>query len=634
MKNIWMDLLGPQSLLAKKPFYEFRKDQVELASTLSEIFEGSGIILAEAGTGTGKSLAYLLPAVSIRQRVVIATHTKALQDQLAEKDIPLASEIMGRRIDALKVKGKANYLCLFHYDKFRKNPLFRDPEEIKFYQAVEAWIPKTEFGDRSELSDLPEELDFWNDVNARPERCSWSRCPLFQDCYLLKLKKAAEVVDIIITNHHLLFADISVRAKGVNASVLPDFLNLVIDEAHEAEESATSFFGVTVSKRVAEEWLNDCAREVKSSKVRKPAAGHYAVESETREFFGNWMKEGDKRRLNREDYKKGSELLPGFSSKMIMYLKSLENELDPDVWLGLGERAEVLIESLNFIFSDEEPQYVKSVETRGKNVVLNASPILVGPMLRKNLFEQIKSGVLTSATLSVNGSFDYLKKRLGVPSNNFEMQINSPFDYASQGLFYLPEVFPEPMSKEFIISAVETVDSLVLYSKGRAFILCTSIKNMNAIYESLKGTVPYPLFLQGEKPKNTTLEEFREAGNGVLVATSSFWQGVDVQGEALSLVVIDKIPFASPGDPIVEARIEEIRQRGEDPFSSYQLPMAAMTLKQGMGRLIRSKKDRGVVACLDIRLRRKGYGKRIIQSLPPFPLTSDLQKVKAFFEEK
>jgi len=632
--DIWMKYLGPEGPLSRKPYYEFRKDQVELTTHLAEVLEGKGVILAEAGTGTGKSLAYLLPAINLGQRVVIATHTKSLQDQLAEKDIPLAAEILGRKVEALRVKGKANYLCLFYYDRFRMNPLFRDPQEIEFYKMVEEWIPRAVHGDRSELRDIPEDLDFWNNISARPERCSWSRCPRFQDCYLLKLRRAAEAADIIITNHHLLFADLSVRSKGVNASVLPDFVNLVIDEAHEAEESATSFFGVTVSKKMIEEWAHDCGQELKTSKQAKSRKHHLSLEPELSDFFGRWSGVAEKKRLFQKDLSETREALDLLVSKMILYHRSLEGSLDEDALLGLDARLQLLVEALHFVFSEDERNYVRSVEARGKNVVLNASPVLVGPMLRKNLFEKIKSGVLTSATLSVNGSFDYLKGRLGVPTDNFEIKIESPFDYGRQGLFYVPEIFPEPMSKEFIISAMDAIDELVLYSKGRAFILCTSVKNMKSIYESLKGTVPYPLFLQGEKPRNTTLEEFREAGNGVLVATSSFWQGVDVQGEALSLVVIDKIPFAVPGDPIIEARIEEIRQRGEDPFSTYQLPMAAMILKQGMGRLIRSRRDRGVVACLDNRLRRKGYGKRILQSLPPFPMTSDLQLVKAFFEAK
>ncbi len=372
--DIWMKYLGPGSPLSCKPYYEFRKDQVELAAHLAEVLEGQGVTLAEAGTGTGKSLAYLLPAINLRQRVVIATHTKSLQDQLAEKDIPLAAEILGRRVDALRVKGKANYLCLFYYDRFRMNPLFRDPQEIEFYRMVEEWIPRTTFGDRSELKDVPEELDFWNNISARPERCSWSRCPRFQDCYLLKLRRAAEAADIIITNHHLLFADLSVRSRGVNASVLPDFVNLVIDEAHEAEDSATSFFGVTVSKKMIEEWAHDCGQELKTSKKAKSRKHHLSLEPELSDFFGRLPGAAERKRLAHEDLSGSGEALEMLVSKMTVYHRSLEGSLDEEALLSLEARLQVLAESLRFVFSEDERNYVRSVETRGKNVVLNASP--------------------------------------------------------------------------------------------------------------------------------------------------------------------------------------------------------------------------------------------------------------------
>lgn len=622
-------LFGKDGPLSKKSFYEYRKEQIHLATVFLEILEGSGTIIAEAGTGTGKSLAYLIPALLAKQRVIISTRTKTLQDQLADKDVPLAVKILGQKASYIKIKGKGNYLCLFYFDRFKRNPLFRDPSEIDYYSIIEKWAYETKSGEKSELESLPEDIDFWNQINIRQERCLFSKCPFFEDCFLFKLKKNAEQSDLIITNHHILFADCLLKKKKVGASVLPNFNNLIIDEAHEAEDSATSFFSISVSKRMVEEWINDCLRETFKVDIQKKKM---AILKEVDDFFNSFQDVQEKRKISKIEANQSSKLLSSLIPALFNFHSTFEKKIDDDIFQGLYERLDSLKQSLFFIIEEENKNYVKSVEKRNLNVILSASPINVGPLIKESLISKMKSIILTSATLSVNDSFSYISQRLGVHSNCHTLKIESPFDFTKQSLFYFPKEFPDPNSEEFIESAILNIKKLIDFSKGRAFILCTSIKNMQAIYESLKNDLPFPLFIQGEMPKGTLLNKFRNKGNAVLVATSSFWQGVDVQGEALSLVVLDKLPFASPADPLIDARIEMLKQNDEDPFTKYQLPMAIMILKQGMGRLIRSKKDKGVVACLDVRLKKKNYGKIILKSLPPFPLTNSMQEVKNFFE--
>lgn len=623
-------ILGKEGPLSKKPFFEYRKEQIKLGAFFGEILEGKGILLAEAGTGTGKSLAYLIPAIALKQRVVIATSTKALQDQLADKDVPLANEILNQKATYIKIKGKANYLCLFYFDRFRRNPFFKDPSETDYYSIVEKWATSTKTGEKEELKELPEEIDFWNQINIRQERCLFSKCPFFEDCFLFRLKRNAEKADIIITNHHILFADCSLKAKNVNASVLPSFNNLIIDEAHEAENAATTFFGVTVSKKMFEEWVFDCMREI-------PRKNHHKkkdfLNEEIEKFFSSFANVFEKRKLDKKEISSAEKNLTPMISSLFNFHSSLEKKISEDIFIGLYERLENLRKSLSFIIEEETRDYVKIIEKRNSNVVLSAYPIRVGNLLREHLVSKMKSLILTSATLSINNSFEYISKRLGISDDCHKVQIESSFKFDKQGLFYIPDSFPDPNTEEFLTYAIATIKKLVNFSKGRAFVLCTSIKNMKSIYENLRLDTKFPVLIQGDMPKGELIRNFKKSGNAILVATYSFWQGVDVQGDTLSLVILDKIPFASPSEPLVEARILDLMEKGEDPFNLYQLPMAAMILKQGMGRLIRSRTDKGIVACLDSRLITKEYGKRILRSVPPFPITHSLDLVKCFFEQ-
>ncbi len=627
------NLLGPSGPLSHEPGYEYRRGQVELARRVWDALAEGRFLLAEAGTGTGKSLAYLIPAFSSDRRIVISTGTKTLQEQLVQKDIPLCSKVLDRPLGAVNVKGRANYLCLFYFDRFKKEPLFRTRNEAKYLEVIQAWAERTKTGDRAELSGVPEDLPFWQDINARSDRCLGSHCPVFEECFVVQLRRKAEAAEVVVTNHHLLFADLMVRNRS-GAMVLPEYTHLVMDEAHEVENAATSFFGVSVTRRMLQEWIHDASRAFPSDQQalhEALAALRGAVEA----YFGQWGVTSRKVPLSEVKTPAVMEDLRGrLETCMEGAALSIESRLKVEGALGLLERLESWREGFQFVLSPEEGNgYVHYVEAGPSNVILSASPIEVGSLLGEHLFGALQSVVFTSATLSVGNSFSYLRDRLGVPEQALELRIPSPFRYEEQGLFYVPNSFPAPNSPDFEDAVVEEARRLVTESGGRAFILCTSYRNMRAVAPKLAALVPFPVLCQGDEPKGILLERFRKAGNAVLVATVSFWQGVDVQGEALSLVVLDKLPFASPSDPLTQARIKWLTAKGREPFREYQLPEAAILLQQGAGRLIRSGSDRGVVACLDIRLATRSYGRLLLESLPPFRVTRDAAEVARFFRE-
>jgi ATP-dependent DNA helicase DinG len=624
-------LLGPGGPLSNLPFYEHRPGQVDMAKAVWRALRHDEILLAEAGTGIGKSLAYLLPALHMDRRVVISTGTKALQEQLAGKDLPLCEKLLGRPVRAVTVKGRANYLCLHYWRQFRAQPLFTTLDEGRHFQALCDWADHTGTGDKADWRGIPEGLPTWREVNARGERCLGSHCPLYNECFVVLLRRQAEAAEVVVTNHHLLFADLALKNRW-DAAALPEYAHLVLDEAHEAEESATSFFGTSASKHMLNEWLGDAARALKEGGRGRGAGILQDAGQAALFFFGHFEGREHRDSLTAGFLDADAKKLRG---RLTMRLDSaalaLEAQRGDDEALGLLERLEAWREAFDFALDAEHDGFARWIEVRGKNVIFGSSPIDVGPLLRDHLFSRLNGALLTSATLTVGGRFDYLRGRLGVPPRAEELRVPSPFDYGQQGLLYVPSRFPDPSSEDFQEALCASVAELVCLSRGRAFVLCTSIRSMRAVAQALDGRVPYAVLMQGDEPKGVLLKRFRMAGNAVLVATASFWQGVDVQGEALSLVVLDKIPFAVPSDPVTQARIEYIRKEGEDPFQSFQLPSAAIMLQQGAGRLIRSAKDRGVVACFDVRLRRRAYGRTLLASLPPFRLTHSLEDVEAFF---
>jgi ATP-dependent DNA helicase DinG len=613
------------------PGYEERPAQRKLSEAVAEVLDAGGLLLAEAGTGTGKTLAYLLPAVELGRRVVVSTGTKNLQEQLVQKDIPILARALGRDLSVAVMKGRANYLCLLRFSSFAKAGSFRRLEEVPVYRAVEAWAPETATGDRAEVADMPDVVEFWREVSAASENCIGQSCSLFESCFVTRMRQRALEADIVVVNHHLLCADLAVK-DGSYGQVIPAYDTLILDEAHLIEDVATQYFGVQVSSFRVEELARDVERELKAAKLdaREVRAEVEGVRLRGDRLFGLLSRgRGGRLATGWMDARVAEE-----SSGLLQRLEGLRTVLlavpdRPEALFGLAGRALALAVELAFLMRADADDHVYFVETRGRGVFLRAMPIDVSARLKEVLFDEVRAAVLTSATLAVDGGFTYVKDRLGIEPTD-ELLLASPFRYEEQALLYVPRDMPEPQSPGFVDQVAEQTVRLLELSRGRAFVLFTSYANMNAVASLLAGRVDYPLLIQGEAPKAQLLDTFRATPHAVLLATTSFWQGVDVAGERLSCVIVDKLPFASPGDPVVSARIERLRSRGQNAFAEYQVPVAVLMLKQGLGRLIRSATDRGILAVLDSRLLRKPYGRRFLESLPPTRLVHDLGEVARF----
>ena len=623
---------GKNGLLARAlPGYEERPSQQRLCEAVRDVLGRGGLLLAEAGTGTGKTLAYLLPAVELGRRVVISTGTKNLQEQLVSKDIPLLAKALGRDINVAVMKGRGNYLCLLRFRSFEQAGSFRRQEEIPLFRAVEAWAPKTESGDRAEIAELPDSAEFWREVSAASENCIGQACPDFDPCWITRMRQRALLADLVVVNHHLLCADLAVRESSYG-EVVPPYDSLILDEAHLIEDVATQYFGVQVSSHRVEELVRDVERELKAAQLDARAV---LAEADTIRHRGErlftLLRQGTGRRLQ-PDWM--TSRLKEESDALLLRLDGLRTAIlalpeRPEPLNAVAGRAQELKQALGFVLRAEEDSHVYFVEARGKGVFLRATPIDVSQTLRERLFEKVRAAVLTSATLAVDGGFRYLKSRLGIEELvSDEQLLPSPFDYREQAILYVPLRMPDPRSPDFALRVAAEVLRLLQRSRGRAFVLFTSYANMNAVAASVAGELPFPLLIQGEAPKPVLLETFRQTPGAVLFATTSFWQGVDVVGDQLSCVIIDKLPFASPSDPVVSARIDRLKNRGDNPFADYQVPVAILMLKQGLGRLIRSASDRGILAVLDSRLVERPYGERFLDSLPPARLVHEIAAVE------
>jgi ATP-dependent DNA helicase DinG len=613
------------------PGYEERPAQRKLSEAVADVLDAGGLLLAEAGTGTGKTLAYLLPAAELGRRVVISTGTKNLQEQLVSKDIPILAQALGRELNVAVMKGRANYLCLLRLASFSKAGSFRRLEELPLFRAVEAWAPLTPTGDRAEVEDLPDTVEFWHEVSASSENCIGQACSLFDSCFVTRMRQRALEADIVVVNHHLLCADLAVK-DGSYGQVIPEYDTVILDEAHLIEDVATHYFGVVVSSHRVEDLCHDVERELKACQLdaRELRAEADGLRLRADRFFGR-LARGRTGRLGPGWV---DEPLLEEATGLLQRLEGLRTALlavpdRPEPLGGLAARAGALANELAFLMRAETDDHVYFSETRGRGVYLRAMPIDVSGRLKVLLFDQMRAAVLTSATLAVDGGFSYVKDRLGIEPSQ-ELLLASPFHYEEQAVLYVPTGMPEPMEATFVDRAADEIVRLLELSHGRAFVLFTSYANMNAVAERVAGRVEFPLLMQGEAPKQQLLESFRRTRHAVLLATASFWQGVDVAGEQLSCVIVDKLPFASPGDPVVSARIERLRHRGGNPFGEYQVPVAVLMLKQGLGRLIRTAKDRGILAILDSRLLHKAYGRRFLDSLPPARLVHDPEAVARF----
>lgn len=632
------EFFGPGGLLARcHPQYEFRAGQLEMADAVEQAFQQKRHLVVEAGTGTGKTLAYLLPALRSGRKVVISTGTKNLQEQLFFKDIPFLQQHLNADIRACYMKGRSNFLCRQKLYDLEGQPVLKDLEDLDHYARIRDWEKKTETGDRAELTDLPDPIPLWPRLDARRETCTGQKCPQFDRCFLTLMHRRAAAADLVIVNHHLFFADLAVRRDDF-ASILPDYTAVIFDEAHELEEVASQYFGTQVSNYRLEELARDAENtlRVKGLADRRLARLLRQLRKHTEEFFDLFP--GEEGRFpfeNRagflERHVEPYQALTGALLSLEVALASLPEKADEI--LNLVRRGADLRRELEFLLESTDRIYVFWFERRGRGVFLQATPIDVSQILREHLFERYDTIVLTSATLAVAGHFDYLKQRLGLRGP--EEKVLAPhFDYPRQALLYISEHLPDIRAAEFVSEAAEEIAQLLQASQGRAFVLFTSYKQMQEIFRRVARRVDFPLLLQGTAPKTALLDRFRRTPNAVLFATASFWQGVDVQGPQLSAVIIDRLPFAVPTDPVVRARCQALEEDGHNPFTEYQIPEAIIALKQGFGRLIRARTDRGILAILDNRIRRKQYGRLFLESLPAYRVTSELAEVRQFLEEE
>ncbi|HST53540.1 MAG TPA: ATP-dependent DNA helicase [Pyrinomonadaceae bacterium] len=671
------EIFGPGGLIARAhPEYEHRPGQIQMAAAVLRAFEERRHLIVEAGTGTGKTLAYLVPAIAAAAarggRVVISTGTKNLQEQLMEKDIPFLQRVLPRKFTAAYMKGRGNYVCLSRVKRAETTPILEGLDDVDHFDEVRRWSRDSATGDRAELTELPERLSFWRHIDARSEICTGQKCADFDACYITRMRQRASDADIIIVNHHLFFADLALRG-GEYGQVIPDYSAVIFDEAHQVEDVAAEYFGAQVSNYQVE----DVLRDLQNLPVTDAGLNRELTRASNRvgrfaEAF--WLGFAREARADEGRYpitpgtfarkSKGGEIEPTPLGDAYLSLDGalarMETTLDvikekpPEVENILRRIRETRF-NLEFIVAGDDRRYVYWVERRGRGLFLRASPIDVSTLLQDKLFERVETVVLTSATLASAGNFDFIRRRLGLAAavepgvgdevdeatvgslaaeKTDELVAPSGYNYEEQAVLYLPPRMPEPRSPQWIERAAEEVVELLNVSRGRAFVLSTSLTGMRALYERVAPQVDFPCFIQGSASKAGLLDRFRSTPHAVLFATASFWQGVDVRGRQLSCVIIDKLPFAVPTDPIVAARQRFIEEQGGSSFYEYSVPQAVITLKQGVGRLIRSTTDRGLIAVLDPRLRTAGYGRLFLASLPPCRITSDITEAARVFESE
>jgi len=629
-------VFGPGGWLARHhPNYEHRASQLEMAEGVETALENRQHLIVEAGTGTGKTLAYLVPLMRSGRRVVISTGTKNLQEQLFFKDIPFLRKLYPE-IRVTLMKGRQNYLCRQKLYDIEKQPVLSGMEEVKQYPKLREWEARTQTGDRAELSWLPDASELWQRVDARRETCTGQKCQQFERCFITWMHQRASESDLIIVNHHLFFADLALRQTEYG-SLLPDYSALVFDEAHEIEDVATQYFGLQVSNYRVEELARDAEATLRLKGLKSPEvlAAVGALRRRADLFFELFpAAEGRSSFDNRDSF---LEVHRGVYGALLNALVGLETELSrlkerPEEISNLAQRAAELRRAFEIVLESHEKNMVYWWERRGRGVFMEATPIDVSEILRERLLERVDTVIFTSATLAVGGNFDFLKRRLGI-RNAKETILDSHFDFASQALLYTPLHLPDPRQPDFARLAAGEVVQLLKATRGRAFVLFTSHQQMREVYERVRPRLRYPMLIQGSMPRTELLDRFRATPHAVLFGTSSFWQGVDVQGEQLSAVFIDRLPFAVPTDPVIAARIRQITEEGGNAFQDYQVPQAVLALKQGFGRLIRSVNDRGVLTILDHRMVRMPYGRIFFESLPPYRTTNRLEDVKVFMRE-
>ncbi|ANB19020.1 ATP-dependent DNA helicase [Dokdonella koreensis] len=630
------DLLGPHGpFAAEVPGFAARAQQQAMASAVEEAIAEREILIAEAGTGTGKTFAYLVPALESGRRVIVSTGTKALQDQLFHRDLPRVRSVLGARLSAALLKGRANYLCLYRLDQAHKDGRFASRQQVAQLQAIRAWSSRTASGDRAELAEIAEDSPLWPRVTSTTENCLGTDCPLFNDCFVVKARRAAQEADLVVVNHHLLFADLALRQEGFG-EILPGAQAFVLDEAHQIPELAGQFFSTSLSARqvgeLAQDALAECANVTGALAVIQPLVEPFAPLLQRLRLAIDALPARGALALFIGAADVSDEL-----DRLDQALHGLTDGLEAHAersrgFAALHERAGEQIARLRQVRDAGSRDFVHWYETTPHGFALHATPLDLSAPLRELRAQSRAAWIFTSATLSVAGRFDHFARQLGLDDPH-TLSLESPFDYAHQALAYLPPGLPDPSSSLYTDHVVDAALPVLEASQGRAFLLFTSHRALRRAAERLAEHARWPLFVQGSAPRHQLLEAFRASGNGVLLGAASFWEGVDVAGEALSCVIIDKLPFAAPDDPVLTARLEALRDAGANPFAEWQIPAAVIALKQGAGRLIRDVGDRGVLVLCDPRLLSRPYGKLFLRSLPPLPQTRDIADVRRFFAD-
>jgi ATP-dependent DNA helicase DinG len=632
-------LFSDQSPLASEvASFRPRAQQRAMAIAVAEAIRDNAILVAEAGTGTGKTFAYLVPALLAGGKVVVSTGTKNLQDQLFQKDLPMVRDALKAPVSVALLKGRSNYVCHYHLGLAQSNGLFKTREDVKHLAKIVNYAKITQSGDKSGLADVPENAPIWMHVTSTRDNCLGQECPQHNECFVLKARKEAMEADVVVVNHHLFFADVMLRDEGV-AELLPACNTVIFDEAHQLPETASLFFGENLSTSQLFDLSQDSRIEALSNAKDFAAlpVSCDELDKAARDLRLVFKKEGRMAAEATENFREFAPALKTLGEKLAKLTGLLEKQAERSEGLeNCWQRAQALATQLKHWQDGDVPETVRWLEIFHHSMQLNSTPLSIADIFKKQLSGHPRAWIFTSATLAVKQNFSHYQNEMGLTEARTACW-DSPFNYQEQALLYVPQNLPEPNTEGYTDAVVQAALPLIEASKGRAFLLFTSLRAMQRAYEILQAefdrkNLKYPLLLQGDGSRNELLTRFREHGNAVLLGSQSFWEGVDVRGEALSLVIIDKLPFAPPDDPVLAARIAELNKQGRNAFMEFQLPRAIINLKQGAGRLIRDETDRGVLMICDPRLISKHYGKRIWQSLPPFKRTRDEAEAVAFFK--